>query len=139
MRLASRERQARLASGVRDSGAVETKIDESGNGNNRADGKGSAGSARGSFESAAGTFGRQMTGRFEDQKPDGGENGSAGGVQNSFQRVDTKGIGEGHFVFAGNQDRADGFGGAAEQEQSGRIRPDSWRRYSRIWPGPTWD
>jgi hypothetical protein len=39
----------------------------------------------------------------EDQQADGGKNGGASGVKQSFESVDAKGIGDGNFVLALNQ------------------------------------
>lgn len=58
-----------------------------------------------------------MAGGLEDKKANGSEDSGTGGVQNAFQGVDAKGIGEGDFVLAGNEQRTEGLSNATQNEE----------------------
>src|ERR1700760_2491932 len=57
----------------------------------------------------------------KDDETGGGQDGGGGGVQEALEGVDAEGVGERNFVFAGKQERADGFASTTEQEHSGEA------------------
>jgi hypothetical protein len=48
-----------------------------------------------------------------------GENGGGSGVKEAFEGIDAEGIGDGNFVFARNEERADRFARAAQKKDGG--------------------
>src|SRR5208282_180376 len=58
-----------------------------------------------------------MAGGLEDEETDGGQDSGGGGVEDALESVDAKGIGEGKFVLAGDEQRAERLSGAAQQKE----------------------
>jgi hypothetical protein len=72
--------------------------------------------------------GLQPGGRFTDvgvglkqEKADGGDYGGAGGIEKALQHIDSEHIGDGELLLAGQEEGADGFAGAAKEEDGGET------------------
>jgi len=97
--------------------AMETEIDERGNGENGKEGKHRACRARGFLEGLGSASGSQLAGGLEDEEANGGEDGSGGGVEDALESVNAKGIGERDFILARNEQRAERFSDATQNEE----------------------
>jgi hypothetical protein len=58
-----------------------------------------------------------MAGGFKKEKTNSGQDSGAGRVQNAFEGVNAERVGEGHFVFTGNEQGTNWLSGAPKEEQ----------------------
>jgi len=110
-----------LHAALENAGAVETKIDEPSDGHDRNERKNGASRARAFFKRRGGALGFEVARGFKDEQTDGGQDGGGGRVENALKGVDAEDVGNGDFVFAGNEERTDRLGGAAQKEKSGET------------------
>ena len=92
-----------LHTAFENSGAMEAQIHKHADGNENAQAEDGASGFGGGLESGGGLLGVAVALTCEDEQADGGEDGGGGGVKEAFEGVDAEGIGEGDFVFAGNE------------------------------------
>ena len=95
------------------------KIDENTDGNEDAQAESRADGLGGGFESGGSLFGMAMALACENEQADGSENGGRSGVKEAFEGIDAEGIGDGNFVFARNEERADRFARTAQKKDGG--------------------
>jgi len=111
-----------LHAALENAGAVETKIDEPSDGHDSDERKNGASRARAFFKGRGGSaLSFDVAGGFKDKETDGGQNGGGGRVENALEGVDAEDVGNGDFVFAGNEEGTDGLGGTAQKEKSGET------------------
>jgi hypothetical protein len=92
-----------LHAALENSGAMKAKIDENTDGNEDAQAESCADGLGGGFESGGSLFAMAMALACENEQPDGSENGGGSSVKEALEGVDAEGIGDGNFVFAGNE------------------------------------
>ncbi len=117
-------RQPALHAALQNAGTVKAEIDQSGDGDDGDQRECGASAARTLFKSLRGAAGLQMSGRFEDQQTDRGDDGGGSGVENAFQCVNAEGAGNENFLFTGNQKRAQWIRGPAKNQhdaEAGKI------------------
>ncbi len=103
---------------------MQAQIDEKDYGADDADEEQGAGGSRGGFEFAgrcAGFAGNCVRVRFEEYEAETGDDRGACGVEEALQEVEAEHVGDGQALFAREQQRADRFAGAAEEENRGEA------------------
>jgi hypothetical protein len=90
---------------------VQAEIEEHGDGGEDASEEQRAGGARGGFKAGSGFSGVRLS--LEQDEGDGGDDRGAGGVKQALENVHAENTGDGKFLFAGDEQRTDGFAGTA--------------------------
>ena len=100
---------------------MKAQVDKANDSDNGKNGEKRAGGLGAFLESGASAVCFEVTGSFENEEADRSESGGTTGVEDAFEGIDAKSVGEGDFVFSGNEDRANGFGNAAEKEEGAKA------------------
>jgi len=102
-----------LKTSFEDGGTVEAEVNEDGDGEEHADAEEGGAGFSGGFEGGRDFAGVGLAASGKDNQTGGGKGGGGCGVEEAFEGVDTKNVGEGNLTFAREQEGTDGFTGAA--------------------------
>src|SRR5216684_5362158 len=100
--------------------AVQAQIQEHGYGDSYARRQHGTGCFCGSLQDAGGLAFVHV--RLIEEKTDSGNDRGARGIEDPLEHVNSEHVRDGQLFFAGEKQRANGFAGATEQEDSGKAR-----------------